>query len=135
MVFPGGAVCSSSRSRSKGDIHWCWFDLARFCILLIKVQARRNTRLCLRALLKAGRVGMEDRWCGIAFQIFEATDENDLEAAMVVYTSRGGTHEDTKKSGVVAPAHILGWEMKGSLASRLLPHTCRSVRCGATSVR
>ena len=27
---------------------------------------------------------MEDRWFGNAFQIFEATDENDLEAAMVV---------------------------------------------------
>ena len=38
----------------------------------------------LRALLKTGRVGMEDRWFGNAFQIFEATDENDLEAAMVV---------------------------------------------------
>ena len=44
----------------------------------------------MRALLKAGRVGMEDRWFGKAFQIFEATDENDLEAAMVVL--RGGTH-------------------------------------------
>ena len=33
---------------------------------------------------------MEDRWFGKAFQIFEATDENDLEAAMVVL--RLGTH-------------------------------------------
>ena len=33
---------------------------------------------------------MEDRWSGNAFQIFEATDENDLEAARVVL--RGGTH-------------------------------------------
>ena len=33
---------------------------------------------------------MEDRWYGKAFQIFEATDENDLEAAMVVL--RVGTH-------------------------------------------
>ena len=33
---------------------------------------------------------MEDRWFGKAFQIFEATDENDLEAAVVVL--RGGTH-------------------------------------------
>ena len=33
---------------------------------------------------------MEDRWFGNAFQIFEATDENDLEAAMVVL--RRGTH-------------------------------------------
>ena len=41
---------------------------------------------------------MEDRWFGIAFQIFEATDENDLEAAMVVL--RGGTqierHEEER---------------------------------------
>ena len=35
---------------------------------------------------------MEDRWFGNAFQIFEATDENDLEVAMVVL--RGGTHID-----------------------------------------
>ena len=33
---------------------------------------------------------MEDSWFGSAFQIFEATDENDLEAAMVVL--RGGMH-------------------------------------------
>ena len=33
---------------------------------------------------------MEDKWFGNAFQIFEATDENDVEAAMVVL--RGGTH-------------------------------------------
>ena len=44
----------------------------------------------MRALLKTGRVGMGDRWFGNAFQIFEATDENDLEAAMVVL--REGTH-------------------------------------------
>ena len=31
---------------------------------------------------------MEDRWFGNAFQIFEATDENDLEAAMVVFAWR-----------------------------------------------
>ena len=33
---------------------------------------------------------MEDRWFGNEFQILGATDENDLEVAMVV--SRGGTH-------------------------------------------
>ena len=44
----------------------------------------------MRALLKTGRVGMEDRWFGNEFQILGATDENDLEAAMVVL--RGGTH-------------------------------------------
>ena len=27
---------------------------------------------------------MEDRWFGKVFQMFKATDENDLEAAMVV---------------------------------------------------
>ena len=27
---------------------------------------------------------MEDRWFGNAFQIFEATDENDLEAMVVL---------------------------------------------------
>ena len=35
---------------------------------------------------------MDDRWFGSAFQIPEATDENDLEAAMVVL--RVGTHID-----------------------------------------
>ena len=33
---------------------------------------------------------MEDRWFGNEFQILGATDENDLEVAMVVL--RGGTH-------------------------------------------
>ena len=44
----------------------------------------------MRALLKTGRVGMKDRLFGKEFQILGATDENDLEAAMVVL--RGGTH-------------------------------------------
>ena len=39
---------------------------------------------------KTGRVGMENGWFGNAFQTFEATDNNDLEAVMVVL--RGGTH-------------------------------------------
>ena len=34
---------------------------------------------------------MEDRWFGNEFQILGATDENDLEVAMVVL--RGGTQE------------------------------------------
>ena len=33
---------------------------------------------------------MKDRWFGKAFQIFEATDGNDLEVAMLVL--QGGTH-------------------------------------------
>ena len=35
---------------------------------------------------------MDDKWFGNAFQIFEATDANYLEVAMVVL--RGGTHID-----------------------------------------
>ena len=35
---------------------------------------------------------MYDRWFGNKFQIFEATDENDLEVAMVVL--HGGTQID-----------------------------------------
>ena len=35
---------------------------------------------------------MDERWPGSAFQIFGATDENDLEAAMEVF--RRGTHID-----------------------------------------
>ena len=38
---------------------------------------------------------MEDRWFGNEFQILGATDENDLEAAMVVL--RGGTHIEKDK--------------------------------------
>ena len=41
---------------------------------------------------KTGRVGADDRWFSSAFQIPEATDENDLEAAMVVLLV--GTHID-----------------------------------------
>ena len=41
---------------------------------------------------------MEDRWFGKAFQIFEPTDKNDLEAAVLVL--RGGTqierHEEER---------------------------------------
>ena len=39
---------------------------------------------------------MDDRWFGNKFQIFEATYENDLEAAMVVL--RGGTHMDKNEA-------------------------------------
>ena len=47
---------------------------------------------CLRPLLKAGRVGVDERWFGSEFQIFDATDENDLEVAMKVL--RKGTPID-----------------------------------------
>ena len=38
------------------------------------------------------------QWFGNAFQIFEATDANDLEAVMVVL--RGGTHIEKNDSQV-----------------------------------
>ena len=51
---------------------------------------------------------MEDRWFGNEFQILEATDENDSEAAMVVL--RGGTHieKDEEERSARAGAYILG---------------------------
>ena len=61
---------------------------------------------------------MEDRWFGNTFQIFEATDENDLEVAMVVYVGER-ILKKTKKSGVLAPVHILGWEMKDRMAAEI----------------
>ena len=45
---------------------------------------------------------MDERWLGSAFQMFEATDENDLEFAMVFL--RGGTHianDEEKRSARV----------------------------------
>ena len=39
-------------------------------------------RWCLSLFLKAGRVGMDERWHGSLFQKVEATDENDLDFAM-----------------------------------------------------
>ena len=42
-------------------------------------------RHCLRALLKAGRVGMADRLFGNAFQMFEATDREQSPEALCEY--------------------------------------------------
>ena len=49
---------------------------------------------------------MNERWFGNEFQIFEATDENDLEAAMVVL--RGGTHidKDEEERGARADTYL-----------------------------
>ena len=84
MVFPGGAVAVVG-AVSKCDT-LSWFDLTRFCT--------------------TARVSKEDRWFGNAFQIIEATDENDLEAAMVVL--RGGTHieKDEEERSVRAGAYL-----------------------------
>ena len=48
--------------------------------------------MMFEASSKTGRVGMDERWHGSEFQIFDATDENDLEVAMEVL--RKGTHID-----------------------------------------
>ena len=57
-----------------------WFNLTKFCTT-VRVSKQEQ---CFRALLKAGRVGIDDRIHGSAFQILEATDENDMEVAMLV---------------------------------------------------
>ena len=57
---------------------------------------------CFRALLKAGRVGM-DKWFGSAFQIFEATYENDLEVAPWWFYM--GDHKLTK----MKKSRVLAW--------------------------
>ena len=54
---------------------------------------------------------MEDRWFGNEFQILGATDENDLEVAMVVLHERTHIEKDEEERSairVLAPAHILG---------------------------
>ena len=40
---------------------------------------------------------MDERWFGNAFQIFEATDENDLEVVMVVLRVRTHIDKDEQK--------------------------------------
>ena len=49
---------------------------------------------------------MEDRWFGNAFQTFEATNENDLEVAMVVL--RGGTHIEKDEERSARAGTFLG---------------------------
>ena len=62
---------------------------------------------------------MEDRWFGNAFQIFEATDEKDLEVARVVLC--GGTHieKDEEERSARARTYIFGWEKKIGWLMRL----------------
>ena len=51
----------------------------------------------MRALLKTGRVGMEDRWFGNAFQIFEATETVPTDSAKAyakLITSTNRRHSD-----------------------------------------
>ena len=51
---------------------------------------------------------MEDKWFGKAFQIFEGTDENDLEAAMVVL--RGGAHIEKKRRRAEWSRRYISWD-------------------------
>ena len=61
---------------------------------------------------------MDERWSGNAFQMFEATDENDLEFVMVVFR---GEHILTtmKKSRVLALVHIVGWELQDRMVAEI----------------
>ena len=63
---------------------------------------------------------MEDRWFGICIaDMLEATDENDLEAAMVVL--RGGTQIERHKEERSGRIWYIssGWEMKGRMAAEI----------------
>ena len=80
MIFPSGAmavggIVSRSVIRSDGMMPPG-----------VRPTVRRSTqeKWCLISLLKAGRVGVDERWFGSEFQIFGATDENDLDVAMEV---------------------------------------------------
>ena len=82
---------------------------------------------CLRPLLKAGRVGVDERWIGIEFEIFGATDENDLEVAMEVL--REGTHIDKDEESLItfgmliciilASGTLKSYKLSASLQSQL----------------
>ena len=50
---------------------------------------------------------MEDRWFGNEFQILGATDENDLEVAMVVL--RGGTHIEKDEEKAECSRRHISW--------------------------
>ena len=51
-------------------------------------------------------VEMDNKWFGSAFQIFEATDENDLEAAMVVLRRRTHIGKDEEDRSVRAGTYL-----------------------------
>ena len=59
---------------------------------------------------------MDDIWFGTAFEIFEATDEHDLEVAMVVL--RGGTHIDKDEIERIARAGMLAPTYRGMRDAR-----------------
>ena len=50
---------------------------------------------------------MDERWFGNEFQIFGATDENDLEVAMEVLRKGTHTDKDEERSGVIAQVHTV----------------------------
>ena len=56
---------------------------------------RHSKKVVLSFFLKAGRVEVDERWHGNLFQRCEATEENDLDLAIVVF--REGTHIDKEE--------------------------------------
>ena len=66
---------------------------------------------------------MDEKWFDNAFQIFEATDENDLEIAMVVL--RGGTNigndEEEEDSSSLLPDSLPGVSYKDPHCGVRLP--------------
>ena len=87
MIFPSGAMAVGGVvSRSV-----IYSDGVMPPGVLLSGKARKK-KGCLRPLLKAGRVGVDKIWFGSDFQIFGATDQNDLEVVMKVLHK--GTHMD-----------------------------------------
>ena len=62
---------------------------------------------------------MEVRCFGNAFQIFEATDENDLEAAMVVLHGRAQIEKDEEERSARAGTYRGMREMKDRMAAEI----------------
>ena len=62
---------------------------------------------------------MDERWFGNAFQMFEATDENHLEFAVVVLREEH-ILITMRKNGLLASVHILGWDMQDIMATEIV---------------
>ena len=103
---------SSWRCITKCDT-LSWFDLTRFL-----TAARVRDGWYLRAHLKAGRVGMDDRWFDNSFQIFEAAEEINLRLPWWFYVEERILTKTTK-SRVLAPVHILRWEMQDKMTAEI----------------
>ena len=76
---------------------------------------------------KTGSVVIEDRWFGNAFRIFEATDANDLEAAIVVFTWRNAYWERRRRAEC-SLRHI-SWDERWKIGWLLRLEHSKSKRC------